>query len=98
MRPALVVGGGLIVAAFGMGMLVLIGVDSLWLVVTGNTLMSLGFGFTFVVAVDLVVSAAPPERAGAASAIAETGAEFGGALGLAVPAVLHPDLPPVLHS
>lgn len=33
---------------------------------------------------DLVVGAAPPERAGAASAISETGAEFGGALGLAV--------------
>jgi DHA2 family multidrug resistance protein-like MFS transporter len=46
--------------------------------------MSLGFGFTFTLAVDLVVAAAPPERAGAASAIAETGAEFGGALGLAI--------------
>ncbi|CAM5457136.1 hypothetical protein STANM309S_00366 [Streptomyces tanashiensis] len=31
----------------------------------------------------LVVGAAPPERAGAASAISETGAELGGALGIA---------------
>ena len=31
-----------------------------------------------------VVGAAPPERAGAASAISETSAEFGGALGIAV--------------
>jgi DHA2 family multidrug resistance protein-like MFS transporter len=46
--------------------------------------MSLGFGFTFTLTVDLVIGAAPPERAGAASAIAETGAELGGALGLAV--------------
>jgi DHA2 family multidrug resistance protein-like MFS transporter len=34
--------------------------------------------------IDLVVSAAPSERAGAASALAETGAELGGALGLAI--------------
>jgi DHA2 family multidrug resistance protein-like MFS transporter len=35
-------------------------------------------------ATDLVVGAAPPERAGAASAISETGAELGGALGVAI--------------
>jgi DHA2 family multidrug resistance protein-like MFS transporter len=35
-------------------------------------------------ATDLAVGAAPPERAGAASAITETSAEFGGALGIAV--------------
>jgi MFS transporter, DHA2 family, multidrug resistance protein len=35
-------------------------------------------------ATDLAVGAAPPERAGAASAIAETSAEFGGALGIAL--------------
>ena len=83
-RPAYVVAGGLIVAAIGMTLIVLTGVDSLALIVIGNVLMSIGFGFTFSLTVDLVVSAAPPERAGAASAIAETGAEFGGALGLAV--------------
>ena len=33
---------------------------------------------------DLVISAAPPERAGAASGISETSFEFGGALGIAV--------------
>jgi DHA2 family multidrug resistance protein-like MFS transporter len=33
---------------------------------------------------DLVMSAAPPARAGAASAISETSFEFGGALGIAV--------------
>lgn len=36
------------------------------------------------VATDLVVGSAPPERAGAASAVSETGSEFGGALGIAV--------------
>jgi DHA2 family multidrug resistance protein-like MFS transporter len=83
-HPAFVVAGGLVLAAISLGMLTLVGASSLILVVGANTLMSLGFGFTFILTVDLVVGAVPPERAGAASAIAETGAEFGGALGLAV--------------
>jgi DHA2 family multidrug resistance protein-like MFS transporter len=32
----------------------------------------------------MIVTAAPPERAGAASAISETGTELGGALGIAI--------------
>ncbi len=83
-RPAYVVAGGLILAAIGFGLVTQVGVNSLALVVIGNGLMSLGFGFTFTLTVDLVIAAAPPERAGAASALAETGAEFGGALGLAI--------------
>lgn len=83
-RPAILVSSGMIIAAVCFFMLTQIGTDSLFLVVASNTLMSLGFGVTFSLTVDLVVSAAPPERAGAASAIAETGAELGGALGLAV--------------
>lgn len=83
-RPAYVVSGGLLVATFGMFLITLIGMDSLELIVAANILMSLGFGFTVTVTIDMVVSAAPPERAGAASALAETGAELGGALGLAV--------------
>jgi DHA2 family multidrug resistance protein-like MFS transporter len=38
----------------------------------------------FTLATDLVVGAAPPEQAGAASAISETGSELGGALGIAI--------------
>lgn len=83
-RPAIVVAGGLAVAAIGLGLLSLVDVNSLALIVSGNTLMSLGFGFTFTLTMDMVVSAAPAERAGAASAMGETGAELGGALGLAV--------------
>jgi DHA2 family multidrug resistance protein-like MFS transporter len=83
-RPALVVAGGLVLAAIGSGLLTQVGVSSLPVVVVANVLMSVGFGFTFTLTVDMVVSAAPPERAGAASSIAETGAELGGALGLAV--------------
>ncbi len=83
-RPAFLVAGGLAVAAFCLGLLTQVGLSSLALIVFANTLMSLGFGITFTLTVDMVVTAAPPERAGAASALAETGAELGGALGIAV--------------
>ena len=67
-RPAVVVATGLVVGAIGLGMLTLINADSLALVVIANVLMSLGFGFTFTLTVDLVIGAAPQDRAGAASA------------------------------
>jgi DHA2 family multidrug resistance protein-like MFS transporter len=83
-RPAYVVAGGLALAGIGFGLLTQVGLSSLTSIVIANVLMSVGFGFAFTLTVDLVIAAAPPERAGAASAIAETGAELGGALGLAV--------------
>jgi DHA2 family multidrug resistance protein-like MFS transporter len=83
-RPAYVIAGGLALAAVGSVLIAQVGVDSLAFVVIGNVLMSFGFGMTFTLTADLVVGTAPPERAGAASAISETGAEFGGALGIAV--------------
>jgi len=83
-RPAYVVAAGLALAGIGLTLLTQVGQDSLALVVIGNALMSLGFGVTFTLTADLVIGAAPPERAGAASAISETGAEFGGALGIAI--------------
>jgi MFS transporter, DHA2 family, multidrug resistance protein len=57
---------------------------SLALVVAGSVLTSLGLAPVFTLSTDLIVSSAPPEKAGAASAISETGVEFGGALGIAV--------------
>jgi DHA2 family multidrug resistance protein-like MFS transporter len=83
-RTVVVVAGGLALAAVGFGMISQAGVDSLPIVVIGWTLISLGFGATFTLTADLVVGSAPPEKAGAAAALSETGAEFGGALGLAV--------------
>lgn len=83
-RPAFVIAAGLALAAVGFGLLTQVGVSSLALVVAGWVIMSIGFGATFALAADLVVGTAPPERAGAASALSETGAELGGALGIAV--------------
>jgi DHA2 family multidrug resistance protein-like MFS transporter len=83
-RPAYVAAGGLALAALGFAMLTQVGISSLLLVAIGWVLISLGFGITFTVSTDLVVGSAPPARAGAASALTETGAELGGALGIAV--------------
>jgi DHA2 family multidrug resistance protein-like MFS transporter len=84
-RPAFVVAGGMTVAAVGFGVLGQVGVDSgLALLVTGTAVFALGLAPVITVTTDLIVGTAPPERAGAASAISETGSEFGGALGIAV--------------
>lgn len=83
-RPAYVVATGLALAAVGFALIVPITTSSLTLVVAGWTIISLGFGLTFTINTDLVIGSASPERAGAASAITETGAELGGALGIAV--------------
>jgi DHA2 family multidrug resistance protein-like MFS transporter len=84
-RPAFAVAGGLVLTAVGLGILTQVdGTSGLALLVTGSIVFSFGLGPVFILATDLIVGTAPPERAGAASAISETGAEFGGALGIAV--------------
>lgn len=83
-RPVYVIAGGLALASLSFALLTQVGTDSLAFVVVGWTLMSLGFGMTFTLTADMVVGTAPAERAGGAAALSETGAEFGGALGLAV--------------
>lgn len=76
---------GLVLAAVGSGVLTQVGsVTGLTTLVAGSVIVSLGLAAVFTVTTDLVVSAAPPERAGAASALSETGSEFGGALGIAI--------------
>jgi DHA2 family multidrug resistance protein-like MFS transporter len=49
-----------------------------------SMLIGLGFVPVILTTTGLIVSTAPPERAGSASAISETSAEFGGALGVAL--------------
>ncbi len=83
-RPAFVIALGMVFVAIGFGMIALIGTNSLALVVIGNTILSIGFGFTFTLTSDMIITAAPPERAGAASAISETSNELGGSLGIAI--------------
>ena len=84
-RPVHAATGALISIAAGLMMMTQVeAVDGLPLLVAGSVVFSLGFGPLFVLTTDLIVGSAPPERAGAASAISETGAELGGAMGIAI--------------
>ena len=87
--PVAVMAAGLALAAVGFGLLTQLPSSSgLPLLVTGSVIFSLGLAPVDTLATDLAVGAAPPERAGAASAITETSAEFGGALGIAILGVI----------
>jgi DHA2 family multidrug resistance protein-like MFS transporter len=86
-RPAWVIGAGLGMGAIGLGVLTQVGGShdaDLAILAGASLLISLGLAPVFTATTDLVVSSAPPERAGAASGISETGAELGGALGIAI--------------
>ena len=84
-RPAYVIGGGLVLAAVGLGLLATVdGGSSLAVLVIASVVLALGVAPAVTLGTDLIVSTAPPERAGSASGISETGAELGGALGIAV--------------
>ncbi len=85
-RPAYVIAGGMAVTAAGFIMLALVDdvASPLAMLVAGSVVFSLGLTPVVTLTTDMVLSAAPPERAGAASALSETSSEFGGALGIAV--------------
>ncbi|MEE1928859.1 MFS transporter [Streptomyces sp. TRM 70351] len=74
----------------GLGALGLAGIgatapwESYWGLGASLAVLGLGIGIGMTLSTDSVVSAVPKERSGAAAAIAETGYELGGALGIAV--------------
>ncbi|HET8789267.1 MAG TPA: MFS transporter [Actinomycetes bacterium] len=86
-RPAYVIGTGLGLAAVGLAVLTRVGGSrdaDLAILVGASLVVSLGLAPVFTATTDLIVGSAPPERAGAASGISETGAELGGAFGIAI--------------
>jgi MFS transporter, DHA2 family, multidrug resistance protein len=84
-RPAYVVAGGLVLAATGLGLLTQVDGDSeLAVIVVGSVVIALGVAPAVTLGTDLIVGCVPRERAGVASGLSETGAELGGALGIAV--------------
>lgn len=84
-RPAYVVAGGLAISAAGAAVLALAQADGgLAAVVVGHALLSFGIGPALTITVDMLISSAPPARAGAASALSETSIELGNALGIAL--------------
>lgn len=69
------------------GFSTLVGVDQTTTPLTLSAICcvyAFGLACVYTVAIDLIVSAVPPQQAGAASAMSETGSELGGALGIAL--------------
>ncbi|WP_223179486.1 MFS transporter [Streptomyces griseicoloratus] len=84
-RPAYLMAGGLAIAAVGMFVLSRLTEDSgIGMVVAGGAIMSLGLGPTPALGTGMVLATAPAEKAGEASAIQETAAELGTAMGIAL--------------
>ena len=84
-RPAYLMGAGLAVAGVGLVILSQVGgSNGLAVVVIGSVVISLGLAPVFGLTTEMIVGSAPPERAGAASGISETGLELGGALGISL--------------
>ncbi|KPF45452.1 MFS transporter [Rhizobium sp. AAP43] len=76
---------GLVVNAFGAACMAVAAYQmSLIGVLISSVMIGIGFVPVILTTTGLIVGTAPPERAGSASAISETSAEFGGALGVAI--------------
>ncbi|MFJ8632876.1 MFS transporter [Streptomyces sp. NPDC093568] len=95
---AQVVTAGFVIAAAGFGLLALAGPDSMALVLAACAVLAVGGVVVMSQIMDLAMGTAPLERAGSASSLMETGAEFGGALGMAVlgsigTAIYHHEIP-----
>jgi MFS transporter, DHA2 family, multidrug resistance protein len=84
-QPAHTMIAGLMLAALG---LTLIAVategHSVALLACGLFCFSFGLAPVYITATDVMVSSVPPQRAGEASGISETGSELGAALGIAI--------------
>lgn len=85
LRPAILLSAALALAALGLVALTQVGVaSSPALVAAASVIISLALSPVFTLTTELIAGSAPPERAGVASGISETGAELGGALGIAI--------------
>lgn len=84
------IGLGLTLGAIGLaGIGMTVSMSAYWGLGISLVLLGLGIGIAMTLSTDAVVSAVPTERAGAASSIAETAYELGGALGIAVLGSVH---------
>jgi DHA2 family multidrug resistance protein-like MFS transporter len=84
-KPGYLISGGLAFGSLGLFLLTQVGAtNGLIPLVIASVVISVGLAPVFGLTTELIVGSAPPERAGAASGISETGAELGGALGIAL--------------
>ncbi|GII31964.1 MFS transporter [Planotetraspora mira] len=85
MKQTTAIAGGLVGSALGSLLLVGVGgASALPLVMIGIAVLALGTGPLFALGTGLVVGSVPPERAGSAASMSETGNYFGGSLGFAL--------------
>lgn len=83
--PAYVIAVGLLIAASGFLLTLLLSPDSSpVLIATSLSLVALGAGMGLALSNDIIMSSVPPERAGQAAATSETAYEIGTTLGTAV--------------
>ncbi|MFU8872673.1 MFS transporter [Micromonospora sp. SL4-19] len=85
MKQTTAIAGGL--AGSSLGSLLLVGVhgaNALPMVMLGIAVLALGTGPLFALGTGLVVGSVPPERAGSAASMSETGNYLGGSLGFAL--------------
>ncbi len=84
LSPLPLLAGALALAGIGLALAATLSADDFTSLIAGSTLVGLGAGAAGTIATDSIIGAAPIERAGAASAVTETGSELGGALGVAL--------------
>ncbi|MGN6428011.1 MAG: MFS transporter [Leifsonia sp.] len=84
LRPGIVIAAGLCVSACGYLLIALTGGDASWgVLLAAFVLLGAGIGAAETVSNELIISTAPAEKAGAASAVSETAYELGAVLGTA---------------
>ena len=83
-RAYIAAGGFLIAGAGFAGLTHLHAHSPIWFILIGATIYAGGIVGVISIGNELIMGAVPPERAGAAAAVAETTSELGGALGMAV--------------
>ncbi|MFC9424292.1 MFS transporter [Streptomyces sp. NPDC056987] len=84
LHPGRVMAGGFALAVPGLVLISLADATSgLALTATGFAVLSFGVQAALALTNDVIISSAPPERAGNAAGVGETGAELGNALGVA---------------
>ncbi|NUK10365.1 MFS transporter [Streptomyces lunaelactis] len=82
---AFVMGGGFLISACGFLWLTQVRTDSaLWITLAGVSVYAGGLVAAMTLGNELALGAAPPEGAGSAAAVLESGQELGGALGMAI--------------
>ncbi|MEV4621166.1 MFS transporter [Asanoa sp. NPDC049573] len=83
-RPAFLIAGGILITVTGLLVMTRSGTSGAGVLMVGFVLSCLGTGPLVTLGTNLIVGAAPPERAGSAAALGQTSGEFGYALGVAV--------------